>query len=106
MTLSMSEKEAGVALSNLVCEGKDEVKNSDVDGQDSGREIWVADTGATHHATSCMDQIFNYRPAPKGKDRSIVGNGDTNTVRAVGSLNLRFHTRGADGKENSSTAST
>ena len=103
MTLSMPDGDSDVLLTNYVGNGGSKVRECEFEEQDSGREVWLADSGATHHATSNMDQIFDFKPAPKGKDRMIVGNGNTMKVRGVGNLNLRLHMKGKNGEEKSFT---
>ena len=83
MALSMPEGDSDVLLTNFACKGDSEIHECEFKQQDSGREVWLADTGATHHATSNMNQIFDFKPAPKGKGRVIVGNGNTMKVRGV-----------------------
>ncbi|CAM9644426.1 unnamed protein product [Pylaiella littoralis] len=42
---------------------------------EDGAEKWVADTGATHHTTGSLDQLFTLRCPPPGNSNVVVGNG-------------------------------
>ncbi|CAN0055500.1 unnamed protein product, partial [Sphacelaria rigidula] len=69
---------------------------------DADLEEWISDRGASHHTTGNMEGLFDVRVPPHGNDNVILGDSTVLSVRAVGSLNLRFYMGHTDGAERTS----
>ncbi|CAN0029432.1 unnamed protein product [Sphacelaria rigidula] len=54
-------------------------------------ELWIADSGTSHHTIGSMTDVFDTRPSPVGKENVVLGDAKVLPVKAVGSLKLRFY---------------
>ncbi|CAN0090545.1 unnamed protein product, partial [Sphacelaria rigidula] len=57
----------------------------------SDSEVWIADSGTSHHTTGSMTNVFDTRPPPVGKEDVVIGDDKVLPVKAVGSLEIGFH---------------
>ena len=66
-------------------------------------EVWIADSGSTHHTTGDMIRVFNTRPPPSSSNTAVLGDGKVLPVLAVGSLKHRFYQSSRDRSDSNGT---
>ena len=62
----------------------------------SGRDEWVADSGASYHVTGDPTGMFDCKPPPVGKERLVIGNMTMMGVECFGKLSLLMYCQGSD----------
>ena len=62
----------------------------------SGRDEWVADSGASYHVTGDPSGMFDCKPPPVGKERLVIGDMTMVGVECFGKLSLLMHCQGGD----------
>ena len=68
---------------------------SDLSGG-SGRDEWVADSGASYHFTGDPTGMFDCTPPPRGKERLVIGDMTMMGVDCFGKLSPLMHCQGGD----------
>jgi len=61
-------------------------------------EVWIADSGSTHHTTGSFTHVFDKRAPPSDSNTVVLGDGKVLPVLAVGSLKLRFYQSNHEGQ--------
>ena len=62
----------------------------------SGRDEWVADSGASYHVTGDPTGMFDCEALPVGKERIVIGDMKMMGVECFGKLSLLMHCKGGD----------
>ena len=57
----------------------------------SGRDEWIADSGASYHVTGDPTGMFDCKPSPVGKERLVIGDMTMMGVECCGKLSLLMH---------------
>ena len=62
----------------------------------SGRDEWVADSGASYHVTGDPTGMFDCKPPRVGKERLVIGDMTMIGVDCFGTLSLLMHCQSGD----------
>ena len=62
----------------------------------SGRDGWVADSGASYHVTGDPHGMFGCTPPPVGKERLVIGDMTMMGAECFGKLSLLMNCQGGD----------